>query len=233
MEFQRICDHKGIFAKTPFLTLDEQDELRKQSSRFEIVEDGGFEGAERKILVLLPLGYHGNYSFGITVLKSDYNSNFAKLSHRDVLGALMGLGIEREVVGDILIDEKKIAIALSSSIAPYVKDQLTQIGRCGVSFFECEERLSIQANIKYGEVIVSSMRLDRITAALAHTSRTNAQQTIALGNVSVGGSVVFDSSKQVEIGSRISIRHVGKFVLVEECGVSKKDNLIIRYGKYV
>ena len=233
MEFQRICDHKGIFARTPFLSLDEQDELRKNSSRYEILEDGGFENAERKQMILLPHGYDGSYFFAITVLVSKYRSSFGKLSHRDVLGALMGLGIEREVVGDILIDDDFIAIAVSSSISSYVKDQLVQIGKAGVSFEESEERLAIQQNIKYADMIISSMRLDTVTAELAHTSRTKAQQMISLGNVQVGGSVCMDSSRIVECGNRISIRHCGKFVIGEMVGKSRKDNLVVRYGKYI
>lgn len=233
LEFQRICDHKGIFARTPFLSLDEQDELRKASSRYEIMEDGGFENAERKQMILKPFGYTGNCSFSITILKSKYNSSFAKLTHRDVLGAIMALGVEREVVGDILIENDFIAIALSTSIAKYIKEQLLQIGRCGVSFEECNERLTIMQNIKYSEMIISSMRLDRVTAALAHTSRTQAQQLIAMGNVSIGGTPCLDGSKQVECGNRISIRHCGKFVIGEISGMSRKDNFIVRYGKYI
>lgn len=233
MEFQRICDHKGIFARTPFLSLDEQEELYAASTHYEVIAYGGFENAERKQMILLPQGYMGEYTFTITILRSKYSSNFAKLSHRDVLGALMGLGIEREVVGDILIEEDHISIAVSDSIAPYVKDQLTQIGRCGVSFEEYEGELSIQANIQYSKATISSMRLDRICSTLAHMSRSKAQEMIQIGNVAVNGKVITDSSYIVECGKRISIRHYGKYVVEEILGTTKKENYVISYGKYI
>ncbi|MBQ9987276.1 MAG: hypothetical protein IJP28_02740 [Erysipelotrichales bacterium] len=232
-EFQRICDHKGIFARTPFLSLDEQEELSASSTHYEVIADGGFQNAERKQMILLPQGYMGEYSFAITILRSKYSSNFSKLTHRDVLGALMGLGIEREVVGDILIEEDHISIAVSDSIAPYIKDQLTQIGRAGVSFEEYEGELSIQANIKYSQATVSSMRLDKLCATLAHLSRGDAQQMIQVGNIAVNGKVITDTSYIVECGKRISIRHYGKYVIEEILGTTKKENYVIRYGKYI
>lgn len=194
---------------------------------------GGYEDAERVFLGLSPWEDRGlsDGDFPIRCVEAVFRRQ-AGPAHRDFLGAVMGLELRRETVGDILLEEGRALIYLTGPAAEVVLTQLTQAGRVGVV---CREPLSHGgAARRFTEVAgsVSSLRLDCVVAFLAGLSRSAAAERIAGGQVAVDGQTEGSRTRIVRPGEKISIRGIGKFVYDEETGLSKKGRLRTRFRKY-
>lgn len=209
-----------------------QNALRKStlSCRFY----GGWEDAERVFLGLSPWEEAGlaDGDFPIRCVEAVYRRQ-DKPEHRDFLGAILALSLKREAVGDILVEEGKTRIFLTSPAAEVVLTQLVQVGRVGVV---CREPLSWgkTAERRFTEVegSVSSLRLDCVVAFLGNLSRSAAAELIARGQVSIDGQPVENGARAVELKEKISIRGTGKFIYDQQPGISKKGKLRVRFLKY-
>lgn len=158
------------------------------------------------------------------------------ITHRDVLGSLMALGIERDTVGDIFVTEGSAAVFVYEKIAPLISDNLTKIGRIGVKIetdikagFPLPER-------KYEELSLSvaSLRLDNIVRSVTGTSRTAAVEKYIMPQfVQLNGTVCADVSKQLCEGDIFSVRGKGKFRLENIGGTGRKGNIHITVKKYI
>ncbi|MGL5977932.1 MAG: RNA-binding protein [Erysipelotrichaceae bacterium] len=170
--------------------------------------------------------------FPICLLKAKYNNKFRKIEHRDVLGALMNLGIERDQFGDIYVEEATLYVYVLESIAPYVMQQLIQIGKSKVTFEVSQDDVRPSYDLEESQKIVTSLRLDVIVAALTNLSRDKAQSLIRSGLVKLAYSTIEDVSKLCHNGNDISIRGYGRFIFYEVVKTTKKDNMVIRVAKY-
>lgn len=152
------------------------------------------------------------------------------VTHRDVLGSLMALGIERDTVGDIFVTDGKAAVFVYEKVAPLISDSITKIGRVGV-----QVDIGITAGFtlparKYEELqfSVASMRLDNIVRCVAGTSRTGAvEKYITPQLVTLNGTVCTDVSKQLSEGDVFSVRGKGKFILQCIGETGRKGNIHI------
>lgn len=156
-----------------------------------------------------------------------------KLSHRDFLGSLMGLGIERDCVGDILVGEGYAAVFIKDEIAPYIDSQLSKVGRVGVTLIDEKDcRLSFTPETEIKSVIVSSMRLDVIVAALTNLSRGKTSELIVSGKVFVNYSECKNTSLILKENDILTIRGNGKFIVKEQSGTTKKGRIKINIVHY-
>lgn len=234
----------GIFTFTDFLGLAEQNVLRqieaKLPPRVGVTLFGGAEGAER-IMVRFgneeELGYE--LPFPITTLDIRPKAiKFAQqLTHRDVLGALMHLGIERCMLGDIvLFDEgQRILVFVIDSIADFICENLSAIKNTSVTAKRTEE-LSIDGPLFRTEsVIVKAMseRLDGIIAKLYQLSREQASALFAKSLVFVEGRTVTSPSYQPKKGERISVRTLGRFIYNGYVSDTKKGKMNLEVQKYI
>lgn len=192
---------------------------------------GGYEGAQRVMLGCMP-NWCDNAEFPITAVTFFYRTA-DELHHRDFLGGLMSLGITRESVGDILVENGRAVVFLKSEILPFVMGNINKIGRVGVSL-----RQGFDYPLPEGDKLVSmsvtvpSLRLDCVVSALAGVSRSKADGLICLGNVSVNSVVCEKSTKQITDDDVISIRTKGKFIIESTSGKTKKDRIILKFKKY-
>ena len=143
----RIFQKQNRLIMTYFLTISEQAILQNMVPKnICVVFDGGYENAERKIACFIPEGYEG---FSDCVcLHATYNSKFKTLTHSDLLGCLMHSGIERSVIGDLIVQEDDLYIFCKEKISKYIIDNCTQIGKCTVHFEVCLDYEIIKNNIK-------------------------------------------------------------------------------------
>lgn len=195
---------------------------------------GGYPDAERLYFgVFPPETEPGTAAFPIDRLKI-INKSKRKLSHRDILGAIMSLGIERDTVGDILVGEDTAIVFVSRSVAAFILSNLEKIASCGVcvSVDTDEELLFTQSFEKHTET-VASPRLDCIVAAASHTSRGRAAEIIGAGLVSVNGIETVKTDKQVIEGDILAIRRVGKFAVDGLKDITRKGRIIFKYRKYL
>ena len=241
-DLSRTAYQRGINIYTGFLSLYEQNlhinhaASGMLSSKFAFL--GGHEYAERKIACFYDYSMLlGDNPISVILIKPQ-NSRFAEeLSHRDYLGALMNLGIEREVIGDIITtDDKSTYIICKSSMADYIMDNYytvkhTQVSCTLISNEELEE-LSIKP--EFEEIIgsVSSLRLDCVLSLAFKKSRTQAAEYIKAGAVYVNSKLTESTSYQLKDSDVVSMRGFGKFIFDSTGGQSKKGKTYIKLLKY-
>lgn len=203
---------------------------------------GGYDGAERKCPVFLPdhlseEDITASPSLAdITFAVADVNRfdlDRADFSHRDCLGALMGLGIERETVGDIVCTGGHAVIVLKSSVAELVRTELSSIGRfrIAVSIMENAE-IERQDDCEELSDTVASMRLDAVCASVFRLSRGAAAEAIERGLVAVNGSEAIKPDATVSEGDKLSLRGKGRVIVGKIGGTSKKGRIRFEYKKY-
>lgn len=196
--------------------------------------DGGFYGAERVRAVFLNPDW-GEYKQAdlFTALKIEHRKQDA-LGHRDILGALMALGIERDIIGDIIAADNVAALVCLPEMSGYIAENLIKAGRVGVAVSEIglaelparQEELSIKTDT------VSSLRLDAVLCAAFGLSRSMATELIEAGRVSIDHALCEQPAKELSEGALLSVRGLGRAKLIEIGGVSKKERIFVRVGLY-
>lgn len=247
----RLCDENCMLANTRFLDIRQQSVLSGRfcrDKRCRLIFYGGYPGCERSVCVFVPplfsvedesgLMQYFNENPGdnplsaIRVTKDRFSS---ELSHRDYLGALMSLGIKREVLGDIIAAEGGCDIVTMSSMAGYIAENLTGVARASVaaSIIGLDELRAPEE--KYDETFhsVASLRLDAVASAAFKLSRTKAVDCITRGLVYVNGVQTEKTDYRLSVGDKLVLRGSGKAVVSETPGKSKKgrQRLIIRIYK--
>lgn len=155
------------------------------------------------------------------------------LSHRDFLGALLAQGIERETLGDILVEEGRCVFFVRSEMADFILSQVKKIGRVGVSLAPgMEMPLPAAGRFEDFSAVVASARLDCIVAAAAGTSREKAAELIRAGMVMLNHTEAGSVSAPVAQGDRLSVRGKGRYLLDRLGPVTKKGRLSIAGRKY-
>lgn len=214
-----------------FLGLSEISEISAMRFSVPVTLWGGYENAERCVACFGDREYFADKSdYPIKcILIKPVNPKFAdNLSHRDFLGSLMGLGIRREVLGDIIISENKGYLFCLETIADYIIENLTQVRHTTV---ECELTENIPTNIipqpENLEIIVSSERLDVIVSAIYKMSRSQVLPIFHTEKVFVNGIVKTSPSATLNAGDKVSVRGFGRFIYNGVLRHTKKDRLVI------
>ena len=232
-----------LVTSTNFLDIYQQstviEYLRRRSGvRFDFY--GGFDDSERKTAVFFP-----DYAEGIDYIKENPDlspivaldikkDSFSTLSHRDYLGAVMGLGIKREAVGDIIVTDKGCSMAVIRSVAGYIKENLTSVGRGSVSIeiTDTFENSGTEAVFESKRCYVSSMRLDAVVSVAFSLSRSTAADKIKRGEVLMNGVVMSKPDIKVPFGAKLVIHGSGKVIIDEDAGLTKKGRQAFIIRKY-
>ena len=200
----------------------------------EVAFEGGYEGAERRMAGFYAGGAEA-LSFPIRRLRVDWNARYGSIGHRDILGALMGLGIERETLGDIAMLKEGALLFVHEDIADYVAANLESCGRAKVRISPCGEEVAPpepEGTLLYRTV--PSQRLDAVLAATCDLSRQKAQEMIRAELVKVDHAVETRADARLEAGSLVSARGLGRFRVQEVAGLTRKGRVGLRlfvYGK--
>ena len=231
-ELASRAERRGIVTFSEFLTGAEQAALvalRPGPFMF----DGGYPGAERRTAVFLP--YEGaEWDSAVACLEAaPASQRFAgEMGHRDCLGALMSLGIRREVIGDIVPADGRLYIFCLRSIAPYIADNLTQIRRTSVRVREAEQPPEPPAPPEASQVVVASERLDALVAAVCKLSRSEAQRLFERELVLVNSLPARGGAAQVHPGDIVSVRGHGRFEYCGEARETRKGRLRVEVRIY-
>ena len=161
-------------------------------------------------------------------------SKFADdLSHRDFLGALMNLGIKRELLGDIFVKDKEACVFCKESIADFIIDNLIRVKHTSVKVDVTDEAPDIACHDLEDKVVqVSSQRIDAVIAKVYSLSRQEALELFREGLVYNNGRECTENARTLHPGDVISVRGKGKFEFSEELGLSKKGKLNCRVSIY-
>lgn len=230
---------QNIFTFTGFLSLAEQETLH------EAMEEAGFaayslwggaDGCERQMARFgspEELGYEA--PFPVAALRiSPLQEKFADtLTHRDFLGALMNLGIDRSTMGDIFLEGKGAWLYCTETIAPYICEQLGKVRHTTVRCQQAEPgNLPAVREPEPEHLIVSALRVDAVAAKVFSLSRSQSLELFRAGKVFVNGRLCENNSAQLGEGDLVSVRGYGRFIFKEAGGNTRKGKLNITVGVY-
>ncbi len=234
-----IHERSGLTQHSRFLS--ERDRLCCEPVLRELGKEavfwGGYAEAERTVLMLPaewqePESLRHGEACPVAVLRAAFRSE-ESLSHRDFLGALMGLGIERDLVGDIIPREGSCDMVLLKEIVPYVLQNLTSAGRAPLFLTEVPEAEAKEAEFRVLRDTVASLRLDAIVGCGFSLAREKAATAIRAGKVALNGLECLKPDRLVEAGTRISLRGLGKMELSEVGGLSRKGRTQIVIKRFI
>lgn len=214
---------------TKFLNPHELDIVKKIIGNGEIKchEYGGFINAENKRVIICPDFYEiEKDDFEVVVVEVIYNDHFGHLFHKDILGALMNLGINRDCIGDI-DDKGHLYFACLKSNYDYIHDHLTQIKRSKVHLKIVEEDIEIKHEYIQKTFFISSFRLDRVISSFYGIPRVKVKSYISSGFVKVNHKVVEEGSFLCNNNDMISVRKHGRVKLVDEKRETKQGNHVV------
>ena len=203
---------------------------------------GGFEEAERKILVLYPEKYNinmveKNYSKIVKVIRIVLSEKEkSKYSHRNYLGGIVKVGIDREKVGDIIVSDDGADILVKEETAESLKQSLgslTRFENSKIEIIELDKLRKQEIKVEEISIIVPSLRLDNFVSDLARTSRSKAVQIINSERVFINGKNETKTSKTIKLGDVITIRGKGRFIVKEFTGSTRSGRTVVRIEKYV
>ena len=196
----------------------------KKMNKREIKSFGGHENAERKIIGFI---VNDEEIFPITPITFTFNAKFCKPpSHRDYLGAVLGLGLERRKIGDILLGENGATIFVSSDIAEYICENLKQAGRVAIKG-KIGEVITSVSQSKEKRITVPSLRTDAVISSAFNLSRRDSSALIESEKVFVNGKPA-KKTQLISAGDTITVRGKGRAVIKEQCGTTKKDRIVLQ-----
>ena len=236
-ELTELSRRQNIYYYTDFLTPAEAADAGAMTSPKEFASFGGTEDCERVMVRFgdpAVIGYEEMFPIQVLQIVPASRKFAEKLTHRDFLGALMNLGLERDIFGDIIVREEAAYVFCAERMASYICEELRQVRhtavRCEIpAAFPEDARQVLQEE----QIMAASERLDMLIAKVWHLSRTKAKELFAAGAVQVGGRVCEKESAVPAAGDRVSVRGFGKFRYLGKTGVTRKGSLVLKIEKYV
>ncbi len=245
----RQCSDNSMITNSVFLDMRERSVVA--SSRIDggkLIFYGGFEDAERSVAVFLPEYVDATdlpslFDYfeecpdcdPISIIEIEKDKFSPALSHRDYLGALMGLGLKREMTGDIIVSENGCKMAVLEKIAPFIVENLGKAGRGTL-----KAKIIPSSQARKGEksvgtpdsFTVSSMRLDSVVKNAFHVSRGDACTAIESGLVFINDLECTKPDKKISDGDKIVFRRKGRIIVKDCSSVSKKGRIIVEIIRF-
>ncbi len=235
---------QNIYTYSGFLTpaeLSIVDELRGELKHVDYQVFGGCELCDRQMVGFgseRSLGYEGVWPIVIIKVEPLIDKFADELTHRDFLGAVMNLGIERNVFGDILVkDGKRAYIFATESIAEFILDNLTKIKhtnvRCSIVDSDVDNLEDLKPTLVDMDVIVASPRFDAIVGGATKVSRSEALNLFKAKKVTLNGRLCERNSMTLKDGDIFSVRGHGKFMFCGSGNETRKGRVYIHLKRYV
>lgn len=195
----------------------------------------GEDFLERKIACFYPSNISYDVAFPISIVGiTPVNMKFSdELTHRDFLGSLMNLGIERHLMGDILVRDNKAYIFVLEKMAPFICENLTKIKHTTISASILSTYDFDYTPSYLGEKgSVASERVDAVIAFAFKMSRNDAALLISAGKVFINSREISNKSYVLKYGDIVSVRGKGRFIFDEIVSTTKKGRYFIKIRKY-
>ena len=239
IELSDLSYRRDIVTFSDFLNLNELNILHTTPrnlfpSRYETY--GGYEPAERQMVAFLPDALYYDYQYPISVLRiSPANRKFAEeLTHRDFLGGILHLGIERSCLGDLLVEDSVCHVFVTDTMADFICEQLTRIRHTVVKTEKIDgESFSFTPRLETVKGTVASVRLDTVLSVAFPLSRSRMTGLVEGGKVFVNGKLITSNGYRLKEGDIISVRGMGKLVYQGVLSETKKGRQYIQVGKYI
>ena len=239
IELSRLSYQRGIVTYSDFLNLNELNILHTMPktelyTTYKVF--GGYDFSERQMVAFLPDALYYDYEYPIQIIEVTPSSKrFAEdLTHRDYLGALMNLGIERSKVGDIIVEDQKGLIFVKEELAKYIADNLTVVRHTNVNT-SIGKGVKVDYEPRFEELkgTVSSIRLDSVLALAYPLSRSKITAQIEAGKVFVNGKLITSNGYRLKDNDIISVRKMGRIAYDGILSETKKGRYLISVRKYI
>ena len=234
-DLRERCERSGTLTATNFLTPAERlwlERWAKTAPDCRLVFSGGHPDCERTVGFFLPDYLEPEWlELGEHIRALELTAAFGAPGHRDYMGALLGMGIGREWLGDIWVKDSTATVFCLPSVERHLLS-IETVGRCSVKAkaIALDAVQPIERKVKEKSFSVQSMRLDAVVGGLFDLSRTEAARQIAAGNVSVNYEVSEKTDSAVREGDIVSLRGKGKGAVTGTGGTSRKGRLFV-YGE--
>ncbi len=235
---------QNIYTYTGFLNPSELallEDVREDISFVDFDTYGGYELAERQVVGFgseRSLGYEGIWPIKVIKVEPLIEKFSDELGHRDFLGAVMNLGIERNVFGDILVkDNMRAYIFALDSIAEYIMENLTKIKytnvKCSLVTEDSDSMADLVPTLVDMKVIVASPRFDAIVGAVTKTSRSEALSMFKAKKITLNGRLCERNSINLKENDVFSVRGYGKYKYLGCGNETRKGRVNINLSRYV
>ncbi|MED4585972.1 YlmH/Sll1252 family protein [Brevibacillus choshinensis] len=236
LEMLTLVEQKQAMRLTDFLDPRQVmifQSLASQVQDVSVSTHGGYDGAERVRVIL-----HPDYmsveqdDYRLALLHVQADQRFHVLEHRDVMGAVLNVGMKREKFGDMLTDNVGCYAIVAEEVADFVCAQVTQIHRTSVQFERkaWEEFSPPAPRFTEKTITVPSPRLDAIIGEVHNMSRAKALVPIRGGKVKVNWKVVEDPSQSLQAGDMVSMAGFGRFKVLEVAGPTRSGRIRMIVG---
>lgn len=235
LEWKQRVEDTYVFIETPFLTPRERliaSQLFSNQDDVGIFFWGGYDAAERqKGIIAIKAQEVTREMFDITHFEVHYPMKFATLKHSHILGSLLGLGIQREIVGDIVTDGTRWQFIASSSVSGYIKQELKKVGATTVRLEEITAAACVTPVEQYHSKhdVLSSLRIDTVIASGFNVSRAKSKELVEQGLVSVNWKTETKSTVELAQSDVVSVRGYGRLMLESLAGTTKTGKWKIHF----
>jgi len=224
---------QNLYTFSAFLSLAEQNALYEaaEGQEWRFLLFGGMQDTERRMVRFGDeklFGYEQPFPI-ICLCIQPLQEKFADdFTHRDFLGALMNLGIDRSTVGDIFIDGKKAWVFCTETIAPYIQENLTQVRHTSVRCEQAKEAMQLpKRKLTDISLNVAGLRCDNIVAEVYKLSRSQSLTLFKQKKVYVNGKLQENNSYQLKVDDLVSVRGFGRFIFRGENHTTRKGRLSV------
>lgn len=248
----RQCSENSMLTSSDFLDMHQRSlaaEMRLNYPDVKRIFYGVFDGAERCVAVFLPEYIEAENTEELAayfaenpednplaVIEIEKDKFSPDLSHRDYLGALMGLGIRRELTGDINVEKNGCKMAVISKIATFIADNMDKAGRGTLKAKIIPAAEAAEGTKSTGvadSFTVSSMRLDSVVKNAFRVSRGDAANAVESGVVFVNDVECLKPDKKIGAGDKIVFRRKGRIIINDCSAVSKKGRIIVEITRFM
>ena len=236
------AESRGVPAHTGFLSPAEQAvsaDLLMAAAPGRGVLFGGYDGAERKLWAFLPdwleeETWRQGEDCPVAALSVSVPS-MAGLTHRDYLGSLMGLGLTREKIGDIRLTDRGAQVLVLRETLPILLSQWDKAGRYPVTLtpIPLSALTPAAGETKHVRATAASLRLDAVVSAGFSIPRSRAAELIRAGRVMVDHRPAEKADRPVEAGAVLTCRGLGKCVLTDANGTSRRGRIVLEFERYI
>lgn len=238
-ELANLSYQRDIVTFTDFLNLNEQNmlvSLKLHQMGVEVKLFGGYEHAERQMAAFFPesLGFSWDYPIDCLKIEPKALRFSEELGHRDYLGALLNLGVDRSVVGDILIKDKEAWFFCLHKMSDFFIENFIRVKHTTVLVSRVEQAEEIpEPEFEMINGTCASVRLDALIGLAFQASRSSMVSFIESGLVFVNGKLITSNGYEPKEGDIISVRGKGRFIYDGVSRQTKKGRLGVRIRKYV
>ena len=238
-------NNRNKIEHTDFLDLAQIELVQNYIDKLKIenyISYGGYEQSERKLFVIYPEKFNStvvekNLVSIVKIVRIQLPDELkGKYAHRDYLGAVIKLGVKREKVGDIIVDNDGADIIVEKDISKFLLENLsglTRFSKSKITIEKIDNLRTVEVRREERDIIVSSLRLDNVISELARCSRNKALDIINMERVFVNFQCETKKTKQIKTGDMVTIRGKGRFYIKELVGQTKSGRVIVKIEKFV